>query len=191
MAGGPRFKGNQPHTEEGWGERWDPPKDNYWGDLASRMPRDAKKLNNQEQNDEVRWGAKQSVNLNVNALGTFASPILPQFVYANRPARVWSLDFAFAITSPPDVPDPAHNFVRAAFNILLGTGSTRIQKYVTLDNTQLVAFFGQPPIASTTLVNVPAREIMISPFVEWRSDGTAPPGPVTIQLFASVAPVFR
>lgn len=151
-----------------------------------------------EAREEVRWGDDKSVTVLAPGTGIFGSDVA-NLIYAKLPARTWNIDLAYSLPNISALPTLPNFDVTVTFIILLGLGSSRITRYVQLFTTDLVAFALDPthpfrltvPIASTTLQNVPAKEIWVSAHVEYQRILLAGPDNIAVLLSAAVAPVFR
>jgi hypothetical protein len=146
-----------------------------------------------EKGDEIRWGDTQQFTVNVNALGTFASPTVQQ-VQAVRPAQAWSINVALTLPGGRNqIPTLGNDVVVASWMIELGVGSSRIIQYIRIDSSvdTFVDLFGRPPSINRVITSIPAKQIVISSAVEWRTLGAPAPGLRSMALTAQVAPLVR
>jgi hypothetical protein len=183
-------------TERVWApvgdEEASPPQ--AWGRIGEDyLEKKAKTALGVEQSDEIRWGGSFATVLNVIALGTFASP-LSQIVQAARPARAWSINVALTLPSGANaIPVVGNDRVIATFLVELGVGSSKITQFVQIDSLTDIfeSFLGLPPSVNKVITSVPAKQLIISGIVEWRTLGAPAPGPRSLLLTAQVAPIIR
>lgn len=152
-----------------------------------------------EGQDEQQWGQQRVLHFVTGGTGPTALTA-PQLIQATRPARVWSATLAFgvAVADVTQVQAP-NSTVTVTFILLLGLGQTQVTRYVQLFSTDLVAFAPdpsfptrvQPPIASTTLVNLPAKTFIVSAHVRYDRILIGAPANLDVSVSAEVAPVFR
>jgi|SRR5882672_2312158 len=153
----------------------------------------AKDKTTSEEGDEIRWGSTFQTTLNVNALGTFASPLVQQ-VQAVRPAQAWSINVALTLPGGRgQLPVVGNDRIVAAWMVELGVGSSRIIQYIVIDSTvdTFVDLFGRPPSINKVITSIPAKQIVISAAVEWITLGAPAPGLRSLSVTAQVAPLVR
>lgn len=141
---------------------------------------------NQQGKDELQWGNSTVQVLPVPVLGTFTTPVV-QLVQLTRTARLWNVSLQWSVSQGN--PAPVTEFVRAVFVITLGLGSSSTRIFRELDKAALQTFLGNPPTANVIVEGLPAKQVLVTGIVEWRTVVGA--GTTIHELSAGVAPVVR
>lgn len=168
----------------------------HWADRLRRDPFNDPKPTQKQGADEIRWGDVNVQQRNIPALGTVQSDFPPpQIIQATRPARVWSVTVGAVIQLGAQHLDATHVVFQAVFKVFANVGNASQVQYVTLDfngtTNDFIALLGDNPVASKTLVNIPARQLIVQGFWQWRTDGTDTPYVVNVNMQATCAPVER